>query len=210
MPVRTAPQCKTRKPTDPAVAAVVPRWEWRIFRPTLPWPAEAVPHADGDVEASADTYLLASGSSFNVKIRRGRLEIKRLERMDEHGLEQWRPIHAFQFPLTPDQVATTCVDLGVCAPDVDTPIDVEAFLHVMRDKVRVVPVVKRRVRFKLRGCRGEHATLIVDGERWMTIAIEHQDSRHLQQAVESLGYHTSANIRYPRALKVICGLARVS
>ena len=44
-----------------------------------------------EVQNSEEIYLVSAATDANVKIRDQLLDIKRLERVDEHGLEQWRP-----------------------------------------------------------------------------------------------------------------------
>ena len=55
-------------------------------------------------------------SDASVKVRDGLMDVKQLERVDDDGLEQWRPVLKAAFPLAADDVATVLDALGVAAP----------------------------------------------------------------------------------------------
>ena len=199
-----------RAPIRREVVPADAHWEWRIFRDTVPLPGRAVVEPVEPVVE--ETYFLSARSSFSVKIRADHLEIRRLERVDIHGFEQWRMIHDFSFPLSPAGVATVCVNLGVPGPELTQPVDAAALRDIMMalaPTVVVVPVLKVRTPFQFGGCRGEHVSLTIGAVRREMLALEGNDPVRLRTAVESLGYAKLANVNYPRGLKLACGIPRL-
>ena len=93
---------------------IVPRWEWRTFGqdfgPAEPRFAALSPEK---VQKSEEVYLLVAGSDANVKVRDQLLDIKQLERVNEDGLEQWRPVLKEPFPLKAVTVAAVRAALGL-------------------------------------------------------------------------------------------------
>jgi exopolyphosphatase/guanosine-5'-triphosphate,3'-diphosphate pyrophosphatase len=80
---------------------VVPRWEWRTFGASFSdvearfesFPPERMAESD-------EIYLLSLATDASVKARGGLLDVKRLERVSEDGLELWRPVMKARFPLS--------------------------------------------------------------------------------------------------------------
>jgi exopolyphosphatase/guanosine-5'-triphosphate,3'-diphosphate pyrophosphatase len=95
------------------VDIIVPRWEWRTFRQDF---GKAEPRltalAPDRVQHSAEVYVLVIDSDANVKYRDNLLDIKQLERVNDDGLEQWRPLLKERFPLAPalQEVDVSSVD----------------------------------------------------------------------------------------------------
>jgi exopolyphosphatase/guanosine-5'-triphosphate,3'-diphosphate pyrophosphatase len=87
------------------MAAIIPRWEWRMFGVGF-GAAEAVlaGSAPGPVEETDELYLL-SAAGANVKVRYGLMDIKLLREVDADGLEQWEPVMKQGFPLPAAEVA---------------------------------------------------------------------------------------------------------
>jgi hypothetical protein len=85
---------------------IVPRWEWRTFGETF---------GDAEVRLAAlpptrvveteELYVLSSRFEGSIKVRGGKLDVKRLERRGEDGLEQWKPVANAAFPITAADVA---------------------------------------------------------------------------------------------------------
>ena len=139
---------------------IVPRWEWRTFGDTF-----------GDAEArlaalpatrlddSREQYILSNRVEGSIKIRGGKLDVKRLERRSEDGLEQWRPVANAEFPIAATDIALLLNALEATVP----PLDREAYaLDQLIDEVVApqpellsVPVRKNRVHRVLDGCRTE-------------------------------------------------------
>jgi exopolyphosphatase/guanosine-5'-triphosphate,3'-diphosphate pyrophosphatase len=90
------------------------RWEWREFGAGF-GDAEARLSAQPTerIEDSAEEYLVSLASDASVKVRAGRVDVKRLVRVDEDRLEQWVPILKARFPLSAADAATVLEAMGV-------------------------------------------------------------------------------------------------
>lgn len=191
------------------MATIVPRWEWRAF-------ATSFGDADrrfrelppGPVQESDELYLLSPNCDANLKIRDGLMDIKTLEQVDEHGLEQWRPVMKDAFPLSAAAVAQVCAALEVTQVprrDTYTLESTQAELTHPSRGVRAVPVHKKRQRYTVGGCLAEMAELTADGRTTRTVAIELEDPARVWAAVRELDLQRFENLNYPRGLKRLLG-----
>src|SRR5262249_52279973 len=95
-------------------SGVASRWEWRTFGEDF-----------GDAEArigelttereqeSDDVYILSVASNSSVKVRGGQMDVKKLQAVDDEGLEQWKPVLKAGFPLGAPDVETVLAALGL-------------------------------------------------------------------------------------------------
>jgi exopolyphosphatase/guanosine-5'-triphosphate,3'-diphosphate pyrophosphatase len=190
--------------------AIVPRWEWRAF-------AENFGVADqrfrelppGKVQESDELYLLSPRSDANLKIRDGLMDIKTLEQVDEHGLQQWRPVLKAAFPLPAAEVARVCAALDVSPLPRRDSYSLEALqaelAHPSRG-VRAVPIHKKRQRYSVGGCMAEMTELAADGRSTRSVAIEFEDPARVWEAVREMGLAKFENTSYPRGLKQLLGI----
>lgn len=192
--------------------AVVPRWEWRIFGHELRARVRRLIHAPAG-ELSAEMYVLSARSVHNARIRRGRLEVKRLERTDHGGLELWRPVLVEPFPVGAGVLQRFCAVMGLPAvAEPGDPLTAAAFLEgfvTAAPGLTRVSVTKRTTPVVERDCPGEFAELTVDGAPWEGVAFESVSPERVVAAVQSLGFAVHDNTNYPAALKRIVGLAHV-
>ena len=184
---------------------IVPRWEWRTFGDSF-GDAEARLAAlpPTRVDDSEELYILSSRVEGSIKVRGGTLDVKRLERRSEDGLEQWKPVANAEFPIAATDVAALLTALDVSVPSLDR----EAYaLDQLIDEVVAphgdllsVPVRKHRVHHVLDGCRAE-VTQIRSGPRTTrTIAVEDEDPALVRSTVEALGLWSRPNVSFPRGL----------
>jgi hypothetical protein len=99
---------------------IVPRWEWRTFGDTFgdaEVRLDALPRTR--VDDSDELYILSSRVEGSIKIRGGQLDVKRLERRSEDGLQQWRPVANAEFPIAATDVASLLAALDVSVPSLD-------------------------------------------------------------------------------------------
>jgi exopolyphosphatase/guanosine-5'-triphosphate,3'-diphosphate pyrophosphatase len=189
---------------------IVPRWEWRTF-------AASFGDADqrfrelppGKVHESDELYLLSPNCDANVKIRDGLMDIKTLEQVDAHGLEQWRPVMKAAFPLPAAEVAMVCVALHVAPLPPRDAYALEAMQAELAQPsrgVRAVPIHKQRQRYTVGGCSAEMTELVADGRAMRTVAIEFEDPARVWAAVREMGLERFENLSYPRGLKRLLGL----
>ena len=192
-------------------APIVGRWEWRTF-------GEHFGAADGRfaelsperVQESDEVYLLSPVTDATVKIRADLMDIKRRQRVNGDGLEQWAPVMKAAFPLpAPDvgQVLTTlAVPIRSLARTEYTLDQLVDELVQTNRSLRAVAVHKRRTRYTVDGCMAEVSEVRADGRETRTIAIEAEDPERVIAAVRDFGLASLPNVCYPRGLKALLGL----
>jgi exopolyphosphatase/guanosine-5'-triphosphate,3'-diphosphate pyrophosphatase len=138
------------------------------------------------------------------------MDIKTLEQLDAHGLEQWRPVMKSAFPLSAAEIATVCAALRVAplsARDAYAQDSVLAELTQPPRGVRAVSVQKKRERYSVGGCLAELTELTADGRATRTVAVESEDPARVWAAVQGMGLERFENCCYPKGLKRLLGLA---
>jgi hypothetical protein len=193
---------------------IVPRYEFRIFGTCLGM-AEQRLRALAPCESiseSREIYLLDGDrvQEMNIKIRRGKLELKRL--IDRHrGLERWRPDGQWAFPVAADTLRDTLWPAAL-------PEQVTARFTMLsgNDLLRLVAhrdvslqranVAKRRFRFSLPACRAELDQLLVNGAAIESLAVESEDPQALLGLQSTLRLEDCENQCYPLALSRILGV----
>ena len=91
-PGRVMPRGAERIRVRP-VTEIVPRWEWRTFGDGFGAAEERLAALTPErVQESDELYVLALDSDASLKVRDGLLDVKHLQRVDDDGLEQWRPV----------------------------------------------------------------------------------------------------------------------
>ena len=185
---------------------IVPRWEWRTF-------GDSFGEADARLAAlqptkvgdSDELYILASRVEGSIKIRDGKLDVKRLEsRRSEDGLQQWRPVANAEFPITATDLAALLAALDVSVPSLDR----EAYtldqlideVVAPRDELLAVGVGKHRVHHMLDGCRAEVTQVRSEARTTRTIAVEDEDPALVRSTVEKLGLWSRPNVSFPHGL----------
>jgi hypothetical protein len=188
------------------------RYEFRLFARDVGWLAERISWRKTDNERpSAETYILSSHDDrHNVKIRDGRIEVKRLiERSG--GLELWKPVLRRAFPLDRRLLRSRIGPvLNVTFDRLPEPnYDLWPFLHqlvVPRRDLAVARVSKHRCRFELGECLAEFVTLRINGEAAQSIAVESEQAQAVWTALQDLGLDAFENSSYPATLKQMLGL----
>lgn len=189
-------------------------FEYRVFLPLLPSAiTDKIAITDCSKELqSRETYILSRQvDGYNVKIRGGRLEIKVLiDRV--RGLERWRPLATFDFPIT----RTLLNDEVLNRLDVTGP----ALLHDAYSESRllyqlVVPsneleqskVVKRRRKLRIDDCAAEIVDLTID-DFWhcKSFAVEGENPDRLLALTNDLNIAELSNQNYPALIKQLTGM----
>lgn len=187
-------------------------WEWRTFGARFGAADATFAAMEPEmVEESEEIYLLSPRTDAGVKIRANRVEIKRLEQVDEARLEQWWLAVSKPFPLPPGEVDEVCAALGVTARLAEGALSTDellAALAVPERGVRTVAVHKLRSHYSVNGCRSEIAEVVAAGETTRTLAIEATDAARVMATVRELGLAGRENISYPRWLKAAVGMER--
>jgi exopolyphosphatase / guanosine-5'-triphosphate,3'-diphosphate pyrophosphatase len=186
---------------EPAASAtIVPRWEWRRFGVTPDRFAELEPES---VQESDELYLLSPVSDASVKVRDGLLDVKQLQQVDEHGLEQWLPVLKAQFPVAREDVSTVLAALSAQAPLEQASYTLDELLELTA--ARAVQVHKVRRRYQLDGCASELTDLEAGADGARTVAVESEDPQRVVDTVGSLGLPLRPNTCMARGLKALVG-----
>jgi exopolyphosphatase/guanosine-5'-triphosphate,3'-diphosphate pyrophosphatase len=183
----------------------VPRWEWRTFGDTFGEAETRLGQGDADrVQESDEQYLLSPVSDASVKVRDGLMDVKRLQQVDEHGLEQWLPVLKAPFPLAADDVSAVLAALKLPAPGLEqASYTLNELLEL--SGARAVGVHKLRRRRDLDGCAAELTDLDAGSAAVRTIAVESEDPERVVDAVRSLGLPLQPNTCVARGLKALVG-----
>lgn len=188
---------------------VVARWEWRIFGDGFGAAERRLAQAAPDrVEDSEELYIVSVASDASVKVRDGRLDGKRLLRVDRDGIEQWTPVVKAAFPLAAADLEAVLTLLGVAGPrGAEGAESVDALVALVEDEpeLMAVPVAKHREHFTFAGCMAERSVLRTPGGAIGTLAVESPDLERLKAAVGALGLADRAVVSVPRALKAMIG-----
>jgi exopolyphosphatase / guanosine-5'-triphosphate,3'-diphosphate pyrophosphatase len=190
---------------------VIGRWEWRAFGEQL----DAVQRrfaalSPERVQESDELYLLAPADDVTVKIRHDLMDIKRLEQVNENGLEKWLPIVKAAFPLGAADVGKVLGILGIRVESPARSSKRDEFVDELvgsKAVLRAVRVHKERARYTVSGCMAEVTEVRAEGQATRTIAIESEDPERLIAVVREFGLASLPNVSYPRGLKALFGFA---
>ena len=190
---------------------IVPRWEWRGFAAGFGAAEEPLQPPDARVVESDELYLLSTLGAAIVKVRDGLMDVKQLQEVDEHGLEQWVPVLKAEFPLTVADLGTVTAALGLpadVAPSRSSWSLAELLAEIVehRPELRAVEVHKHRVRSTIDGCMVELTDVTAGGWHTRTVAVEDPDPSHVVEVVGRLGLGARPNLNYGRGLVVLLGL----
>lgn len=184
--------------------SIVPRWEFRVFGDDLGAAERRLAAAGAStVEESDEVYVLSSRSDASIKLRDARMDVKRLERVDGDGLEQWRPVLKARFPLSAGDVAAIKDALAV---DVAAEVDTLDALLAADPGVVAMRVHKRRRRCRFGDCLAEVTELATEHGPTRTLAVESPDPVRLMATLRQLGLEARPNTCVARGLKALAGL----
>ena len=189
---------------------IVPRWEWRAFGEHAAAAEERLASVEPEREEESDeTYLLSTQSEASVKIRAGTMDVKQLERVDEAGLEQWKPVLKATFPIVATDVPVVMSALGAAVPAFErAEYSVEELIDdLVRPDSALLPVGvhKRRRHYTIGGCMAEVSDLSVEQGASRTVAIESTDPNAVLAVLAELGLDSHRNVNVPRGLKELTG-----
>ena len=189
---------------------IIPRWEWREFGDRFGDAVSRLASLSSEaVQESDELYVLGLGSEASVKVRDGVMDVKRLQRVDDHGLEQWRPVMKAPFPMPRVEVAAMLEALGATAGVLErgeyTLDELVAEVVEPRADLLTIGVHKRRARFTVGGCMAELSELRTDRDAMQTVAVESEDPDRVIAAVRDLGLVSRRNVSVPRKLNALVG-----
>ena len=130
------------------------------------------------------------------------MDVKQLERVDEDGLEQWRPVMKAAFPLSASEVVAVLEALGAAAGGLQRERRTRSMSSSPRScagnaDLLAVRVHKRRARYTVGGCMAELTELRTEHGATRTIAVESEDPARVIAAVRELGLDARHNVSVP-------------
>jgi exopolyphosphatase/guanosine-5'-triphosphate,3'-diphosphate pyrophosphatase len=135
------------------------------------------------------------------------MDVKELQRVDDEGLEQWKPVLKADFPLAGRNVKTVLAALGLRTELESSDRTLEQLLAELPDLLAIA-VHKRRRHVTFEGAMAELSTLSTDRGDLRTIAVESEEPALVVAAVRGLGFDARRNVNVPRGLKELIGLGR--
>jgi exopolyphosphatase/guanosine-5'-triphosphate,3'-diphosphate pyrophosphatase len=191
---------------------IVPRWEWRTFGGDFAVADRVLGALEPvGVEESDEYYVLSANSDASTKLRDGLMDMKRLERVSDEGLELWRPVMKAPFPLRAADVASLFTGLSVAVPQLS---EAAYALPDLRDLVvatpdlHIVGVHKHRVRYRVDDCMVESTGFRAEHDVH-TVAIESPDPALVLATIDELGLTGRRNTNVARGLKTLVGFGIV-
>ena len=140
-------------------------------------------------------------------MRGGLLDLKKLQRVDEEGLEQWEPVLKAGFPVAASDVQSVLAALAVEHVPERAEYTLEQLLGELPELVPI-EVHKRRRHVTVGGAMAELSELSTDRGLLRTIAVESAEPALVTAAVRELGLDLHRNVSVPRGLKELVGLGR--
>lgn len=185
---------------------IVPRWEWRTFARQIEPSIDLATHAKTRHVVSSELYLVVAGSDANPKIRDDKMDIKRLQRVDEDGLQQWKPVMKADFPLSAATLAEVHRLLALPPPrEARDNVAFDDFVAMMKstEGVCAVRVDKVRDLYEIDGCIVETAEVAFDGDPYRTLAAEDPDPNRVLVTINALGLAGRENTSYVKFIKAL-------
>jgi exopolyphosphatase / guanosine-5'-triphosphate,3'-diphosphate pyrophosphatase len=167
---------------------ITPRWEWRTFSASLAALERAIgPLADVAPRNSSEIYILSLHGPQNAKLRGGLIDIKRLQQVDDDGLELWEPVFKAKLPLDRSDIAVAFSEWHLPLPALGRDsYTIEFFnsLIAAQPALRVARIDKSRRGFVFQGCIAEFVRLSVESRSLQSFSLEHQDRSLILAALE--------------------------
>jgi hypothetical protein len=194
-----------------------PRFEFRSFRTCFD-DVERRLRSMSECESiteSTEVYILAPAHIHdrNLKVRDGRLEIKRLLERDR-GLERWEPAGQWDFPIPAeslDEILPEGGGAGWGGNSAQALTEHDLVELALRPEIPLfrARVFKRRFRFAMASCRAEIDQLVVHGATIQSAAMEAEDPDALLVLRSVLQLDAQENMAYPLLLSRVMGMTRL-
>jgi len=159
---------------------------------------------------SEEVYIVSlNNDTNNVKIRKGKIDIKRYIQTLE-GLEQWEPALKARFPLE----RSLLVDKLIPALQVELDLPpgeqftLEALLDLVKEHpdLQAVSVEKQRFGYMVHDTICEFGSVVINGTPVATINAESTERDAVHRTLADLGLEGVENINYLQAIKRVIGM----
>lgn len=182
------------------------RYEFRVFDGRLDRARAALDREGGEPgepEERTDLYLVAPGNEdVSLKLKGHDLDLKLL-RGRRGDLELWAPAGRAVLPLDGAVLRRSfLVPANIALQQVDGAVPRAQLVEIARSdpRLRLVEVAKRRTRRIVGQARAELASVRVDGQQLVSIAVESESPDAVESARRRLGLSDKLNVSYPRLL----------
>jgi exopolyphosphatase/guanosine-5'-triphosphate,3'-diphosphate pyrophosphatase len=191
---------------DDKPSRIVPRWEWRTFGAAFPEADAALASlAPERTQESDEVYLLSTHSDASVKYRDDVVDVKRLEQVNDDGLELWRPVLKASFPLSADDVAAVLDAVAVDVPPAERSSysmhEFAAEIVAPHPDLRGLGVHKHRTHYLVDECMVERTVMTTPTGELQTIAIESPDAAVVVATIARLSLAGHPNVNVASGLK---------
>ena len=177
------------------------RWEWRTFGDRFGVAEDRFRSLEVERSQSSDETYLLSGADHAVKVRDGLMDIKQLERVDDAGLELWRPVMKAALPIAAADAQAVFAALGIAPPPLTRATYDVADIAAASTAVRLVAVHKTRRHYTVAGAMAELTDIRAGDRATRTIAVESDVPADVVAAVRELGLEGRPNVNVPRGLR---------
>jgi hypothetical protein len=177
------------KKRSPRLSVDPVKWEWRAF-----WPNAATPPSMDKLlkrtrrckhSRFADHYLVIEASPDNVKVRKGRLQVKQLVERHNH-YRAYRRKQKFTFPLDRRELVGIFPRLMRADRALSGREEVISALRELGYQVRCYRVRKDRYKWTSRGLAYEWTKLKVRRRCFGSMAVEGSDIERVEREVEKV------------------------
>jgi exopolyphosphatase / guanosine-5'-triphosphate,3'-diphosphate pyrophosphatase len=189
---------------------IVPRWEWRTFGDEFEEARKRLAAFEPQqVNESDEIYLLSVDGDASIKLRDGLVDVKRLDAVNDDGLERWIPVMKAPFPLSARDAQTVVTRAGTPNVALERGMyTVEQFAREIIEPhpgLRTAAVHKHRTRYVIDTCMVENTDFEVESKTIHTIAIESPDPALVCSMIDRLGLTGRHNVNVARGLKTLLG-----
>ena len=162
-----------------------------------------------EISESNECYIVSGFSNQdNVKLRDGRLEIKKLV-AEEKRFEQWKPDFSADFPVITKNINERLnKSLGVEVNFEREKYNLEDFLEIFDSnfETRTAKVFKRRFKFELPDCYAECVDVFINGAFIKSVSLESADVYVAVDHLKKLHLNDYENVNYVLEVKRVLGM----
>lgn len=131
------------------------------------------------------------------------MDVKRLERVGDDGLELWRPVMKSPLPISAADAVAVFAALRVEATPVRARSELDDLVTAARGSVTLVHVHKTRRHHTIADCMAELTDIRAGDRRTLTLAIESTQPGAVTGLVRELGLKRLPNTSVPRGLRML-------
>ncbi len=146
-----------------------------------------------------------------MKVRDGLLDVKIKVGDTPQGYEIFQPSGKFQFPISPDELASIAARLHVRLPETvafAASVSYDDFAAMARQHPDLIPVLveKKRWGFTIDGIICEYAQVWFNGAMVESACVESDNHEGMRAVIDLLGLAARPNVNYLAAAAIVVGM----